>query len=94
MTTAIDHQPVTGYILGILVFMSLGSFSYGYASAIIATTLGQPSFNEYFELATRSNAAGLIGAMNGLYFAGGFFGVLSFPVVADRWGRKWGVALV
>jgi hypothetical protein len=32
--------------------------------------------------------------MNGLFEAGGVIGTLMLPVVADRWGRKWGCAVV
>jgi hypothetical protein len=37
--------------------------SFGYASGIITTTLGQPSFLAYFDLDTRSNATSLISAI-------------------------------
>ena len=74
--------------------MSIGSFSFGYTSAIIATTLGQPSFLEYFDLLTRSNGTALMGAMNGLFFAGGVLGALILPSFIDRWGRKCGVFMV
>jgi MFS family permease len=91
---AINHQPFTAYLFGVLLYMGVGSFTYGYASSIIATTLGQPSFYAYFTVLTGPNGAALIGAMNGLYFAGGFLGVLIFPAVADRWGRKMGITVV
>jgi hypothetical protein len=32
--------------------------------------------------------------MNGLFEAGGVIGTLMLPVIADRWGRKWGCAAV
>jgi len=34
----------------IILFVALGSLTYGYASSIIATTLAQPSFIAYFNL--------------------------------------------
>jgi len=46
--------------------------------------LGQPSFNAYFEIATRSNGTDLISTMNGLFQTGGFLGTLCLPVVADK----------
>jgi len=55
---------------------------------------GQPSFIEYFSLATRPNATSLIGATSGLFFAGGTIGPLLLPAITDRWGRKWGIAIV
>ncbi|KAK6380425.1 hypothetical protein LTS17_005615 [Exophiala oligosperma] len=90
---ALNRQPFTLYMMGILLYMAVGSLAYGYASAIIGTTLGQPSFYAYFPVLTTSQGAGLIGTMNGLYFAGGFFGVLCYPLVADRLGRKMAIAV-
>lgn len=62
--------------------------TYGYCASIIATTLGQPSFIAYFELDKRSDAAGLIGAINGLFQAGGLIGSLSCMASADWLGRR------
>ncbi|KPM38696.1 hypothetical protein AK830_g7864 [Neonectria ditissima] len=60
---------------------------------IIATTLGQPSFLSYFGLDTRSNAAALLGAINGLFQVGGLIGALSCTVTADSLGRRKAMAL-
>jgi MFS family permease len=49
---------------------------------------GQPSFIQYFDLATRSDASALIGSLNGVFQAGGVVGTLLLPTVADRYGRK------
>ncbi|KAL6240681.1 hypothetical protein RBB50_012391 [Rhinocladiella similis] len=72
----------------IVLFVALGSLTYGYCSSIIATTLGQPTFISYFDLDTRSNATQLIGAINGLYQAGGLFGSLSMIKFPDWIGRR------
>lgn len=72
----------------IVLFVALGSMTYGYCSSIIATTLGQPSFITYFELDTRPNATQLEGAINGLYQAGGLFGSLSMMYFPDLLGRR------
>lgn len=72
----------------VVSFVALGSTTYGYSSSIISTTLGQPSFLSYFELATRPNATQLEGAINGLFQAGGLFGSLSCIGSADKLGRK------
>ena len=48
----------------ILLFVGLGSMSYGYTASIIGTTLGQPSFISYFELDTRENGTDLISTTN------------------------------
>lgn len=76
-----------------MVFVALGSLTYGYVSSIIATTLGQPSFIAYFELDTRPNSADLQGAMNGLFQAGGFIGTLVCYLFADWLGRRKALAL-
>lgn len=67
--------------------------SYGYTASIIGTTLGQPSFIEYFQLATRKNGTDLISTTNGLFQAGGVIGTLLLPIVSDKYGRKWGIAV-
>ncbi|OQV08812.1 hypothetical protein CLAIMM_13028 isoform 2 [Cladophialophora immunda] len=74
--------------LFIVLFVALGSLTYGYCASIIATTLGQPSFISYFDLDTRSNATDLTGAINGLFQAGGLFGALSCIKSADWLGRR------
>lgn len=71
-----------------MLFVGLGSITYGYGSSIIATTTGQPTFLTYFELDTKSNAAALLGAINGLFSAGGLFGCISCLYIPDKWGRK------
>jgi MFS family permease len=55
---------------------------------------GQPSFIKYFELDTRKDATDLEASMNGLFQTGGVVGTLLLPIVADKWGRKMGIALV
>lgn len=56
--------------------------------------LGQPSFIKYFELDTRHNGTDLESTMNGLFQAGGVIGTLLLPNISDRFGRKWGIAIV
>lgn len=77
----------------IILFMCLGSVSYAYSISVISTTLGQPSFLEYMKLDTAHNAEALIGAITSLYFAGGFFGLITCEYIADRWGRKPAIAV-
>lgn len=55
---------------------------------------GQPSFIEYFELTTRPGGLSLLSTMNGLFQAGGTIGPLLLPWIADKWGRRAGVATV
>lgn len=60
----------------------------------VLTSQGQPTFIEYFELATRKNGTDLLSSMNGLFQAGGVIGTILLPPVADKWGRKAALALV
>jgi MFS family permease len=60
----------------------------------LTLSTGQPSFNAYFDLATRANGTDLISTMNGLFQTGGVIGTLLLPTVADKYGRKWAIALV
>ena len=92
MDTIVD-MPAKRHFQKRIVFyvfaMSFGSVSFGYASAIIATTLGnvgdfdscycglteigQPSFQKYMDLTkTNPHTATIRGAMNSLFYAGGF----------------------
>lgn len=71
-----------------MLFVTLGSITYGYSSSIIGTTLGQPSFIRYFNLQSSSRSAAITGAINGLYQAGGVLGTLSTTLLADRSGRR------
>ncbi|KAH7168211.1 hypothetical protein DER46DRAFT_500456 [Fusarium sp. MPI-SDFR-AT-0072] len=74
----------------IIVFVTLGSFSYGYSASIIASTLGQSHFISYFHLDPihDSNANALLGATNGLFQTGGLFGALLIGYCADRFSRR------
>lgn len=84
-----------GYTAAIIA-TTLGMSNDGAQLLVHSTNIkpGQPSFSEYFGLATRSNANALIGAMNGLFFTGGTLGPLILPMITDRKGRRWGIAIV
>ena len=67
--------------------------TYGYTNSIIATTLGQPTFYEYFGLDTRPDANDIIAAMNGLFQVGGLLGTLSCIWTADKFGRRMALCI-
>lgn len=75
--------------------MTLGSLSYGYCASIIASTLGQPQFLEYFGFVAEENpnAEALLGATNGLFQTGGLFGSLLIGYTADRFSRRGSIAI-
>ncbi|KEZ41756.1 hypothetical protein SAPIO_CDS6731 [Scedosporium apiospermum] len=76
-----------------IIAMSLGSLGYGCSASIMGTTMAQPYFISYFELDTRRNGTPLKAATTGLYMAGGFIGCFLITPIADKWGRKMGIAL-
>jgi MFS family permease len=49
---------------------------------------GQPSFYEYMNLIDNPHQASIIGAMNSLFYAGGFFGAVFNSWFADFAGRR------
>ena len=81
------------YLIFIIMFMTLGSFTFGYASAVIGTTLGQPSFDKHMGLDTATNTQSLISAMVCLFFGGGVFGAFIQGWISNKWGRKWSIAV-
>ncbi|KAJ5780591.1 hypothetical protein N7457_005751 [Penicillium paradoxum] len=79
---------VNAYSVFVIVFITLSSAAYGYAAANIATTLTQPSFQNYMGLLTNPNASAITGTINGIYQAGAVFGALLAGWMSDRFGRK------
>lgn len=73
--------------------VTIGSFTYAYASSIIGTTLAQPSFISYFDMDTRSNAAQISGAINGVFQAGCLIGALACIPITDKYGRRMAVSI-
>jgi len=61
----LNHLAVNSYNLWVVIFVALGTISTAYGLAIIGSTVGQPNFYTYFDLApagepgTRLNPAQL-----------------------------------
>ncbi|KIW97751.1 uncharacterized protein Z519_01335 [Cladophialophora bantiana CBS 173.52] len=73
----------------IVAIIAIGATASGMMTGVMSTALGQPTFLEYFHFNTASSQdTALIGAINGVYFGGAFFGSFNASYVADRWGRK------
>ncbi|KAK4944923.1 hypothetical protein LTR10_015842 [Elasticomyces elasticus] len=88
------QRKITFFNLAIVLALCLGSLTYGYTFSIVSTTLGQPSWFEYFDLtqvATEPRYAytnSIIGAMNGCFSVGGLFGALFNGWSCDYLGRR------
>jgi MFS family permease len=73
----------------IFTTLTLGAIASAMVNGIISTTLGQPSFLEYFHLLTSDGSdTAKIGAMLGVFFTGSLFGLYYQGYIADRFGRK------
>ncbi|OCT49367.1 Sugar transporter family protein [Cladophialophora carrionii] len=76
-----------------VLFAATGSLFSGFGLAVITTTLGQPTFYESLSLVADpidpdyGYTNTIIGAVNGVFFGGGFFGTLLSGWTADRFGR-------
>jgi MFS family permease len=83
------------YNFAVAFFVALGSFTYGFNSAIIGSVIGQPSFYAYFDfVASSSYGASIIGASNGLYAGAGVIGSLTVFWFLDVLGRKRAIQIV
>jgi hypothetical protein len=74
----LDKIIVNQYNLWVVIFVALGTLATAYGLAIIGSTVGQPNFYTYFDLATSgpgyAHTTNMIGALNGVNSAGAFFG--------------------
>lgn len=85
---------VNTYNLYVVIFVALGTISTAYGLAIIGSTVGQPNFYTYFNLAPAGepgydHTTNIIGALNGVNSAGAIIGCLSNAYTADKFGRKY-----
>ncbi|KAL2832249.1 general substrate transporter [Aspergillus pseudoustus] len=74
-----------GYLT--VLFVALGSLTYGFCNSVIGSVLGLSSFLAYFNLNRGGNADAIIGATSGLFAGGGALGALLLGPLANRAGR-------
>ncbi|EXJ74621.1 uncharacterized protein A1O5_02918 [Cladophialophora psammophila CBS 110553] len=91
-----DHRAkATRYNFAVAFYVALGSFTYGFHSAIIGSVIGMPSFYSYFDfVATSSYGGSIIGACNGLYAGAGVLGCWAVFWFADKFGRKIAIQII
>ncbi|KAM6510330.1 hypothetical protein FALCPG4_017947 [Fusarium falciforme] len=87
----------TRYNFLIIFFVALGSFTYGFNSAISGSVIGLSSFLNYFDLVTSGPGASksnqIIGANNALFAGGGVIGCGLVPWLLDRCGRRLAIQI-
>lgn len=86
-----DQWNLRHFLICFAIAMSMMGFSY--PASIIGTTLAQPSFYIYMHLLDdqglpTDKTQSLIGAMSGVFQAGGVFGIFMTTYVMEKWGRK------
>jgi len=85
---------ITNLQAGVVAFVALGAFTYGFAFAVFITSIGQPGFYKYFNLdPTSSYTASIIGAVNSLFAAGAAAGAISQGWMGDGLGRKKAIVI-
>ncbi|RMJ05048.1 hypothetical protein CDV36_014278 [Fusarium kuroshium] len=94
-----DNNGIAGiirspYVFGAALLASFGGFSFGYDQGVVSITLTMPQFQQTFpEIAPGHSRYGFnTGFMTGMLEFGAFTGCLFFPILADRYSRKLGLA--
>ncbi|CAJ0547449.1 Ff.00g042030.m01.CDS01 [Fusarium sp. VM40] len=95
-----DNNGISGilrspYVFGAALLASFGGISFGYDQGVISIILTMPQFQETFpEIAPGHSRYGFnTGFMTGMLEFGAFFGCLFFPLLADRYSRKYDLAV-
>lgn len=95
-----DNAGISGiirspYVFGAALLASFGGFSFGYDQGVISLILTMPQFREHFpEISPEHPSYGFnTGFMTGMLELGAFVGCIFFPLFADRYSRKWGLAV-
>ncbi|CVL07402.1 related to quinate transport protein [Fusarium mangiferae] len=83
------------YVFGAALLASFGGFSFGYDQGVISIILTMPQFQDTFpEISPGHARYGFnTGFMTGMLEFGAFAGCLFFPLLADRYSRKYGLAV-
>ncbi|KAF5612152.1 quinate transporter [Fusarium sp. NRRL 25303] len=83
------------YVFGAALLASFGGFSFGYDQGVISIILTMPQFQDTFpEISPGHARYGFnTGFMTGMLEFGAFVGCLFFPLLADRYSRKYGLAV-
>lgn len=83
------------YVFGAACLASFGGFSFGYDQGVISLILTMPQFRKQFpEVSPEHAHYGFnTGFMTGMLEFGAFIGCLFFPMLADRYSRKIGLAV-
>lgn len=84
---------VNAYNLWVVVFVAIGAIGSAYGLAIIGSTVGQPNFYTFFDLAPQgkpgyAHTTNMIAALNGINSAGAVAGCAIQAWTADYSGRK------
>ncbi|RDW59420.1 hypothetical protein BP6252_12507 [Coleophoma cylindrospora] len=70
--------------IGSGIFLAIGGFLFGYDSGVITSTIGQPTFVDYFGNPSNSETGGIVSSFTG----GAILGALAVSWSADMLGRK------
>lgn len=99
-TISYDNKGISGiirspYVFGAALLASFGGFSFGYDQGVVSLILTLPQFHAVFpEVAPGHARYGFnTGFMTGMLEFGAFVGCIFFPMLADRFSRKWGLAV-
>jgi hypothetical protein len=80
------------YNFAIAFFVGLGSFTYGFDSAIVSSVIGLPSFYSYFNFEyTSSYGSSIIGANSA---GGGAIGCWVVNWLSDKLGRRLAIQII
>ena len=84
---------VNTYSFWVVTYVAIGTISTAYGLAIIGSTVGQPDFYTFFDLAAQGKpgydyTTNIIGALNGVNSAGAIIGAIFQAWSGDYFGRK------